>query len=393
MYNKLLNLNFEKYPSLKPFDKNIINFLDEFSKKLIRYNNIIKYPDLIALAYWCRKKNIYKLSKEYDFDDLVLGRGLIFHITPSNIPTNFIYSLIFGLLTGNKNIVKIPTIQFDQIKIIKKIFNNLLSLKKFKKLKNYIFLISYDSMNNLKITKKISYISNSRLIWGSDKTISDVKSIANNPFSLDITFPDRTSLCLINSNIIKNLNENEIYKLAKNFYDDTYSVDQNACSSPQILVWLGKNNLHRRKFWDKLMEIVKKKYNLQNISPIEKLTKLQKDVISYDVDNKKIINDPYLTVLPIKNMSNIKIENLRSNSGYFYEFNISSIKYLMNNLSNKFQTLTYFGLKKDFLEKNILLSKKRSVNRIVPVGKALDISLMWDGYDIINILTKKIKID
>ena len=34
---------------------------------------------------------------------------MIFHITPSNIPTNFAYSFIFGLLTGNSNIVKVPT--------------------------------------------------------------------------------------------------------------------------------------------------------------------------------------------------------------------------------------------------------------------------------------------
>ena len=74
-----------------------------------------KYPDIKTLAFWCRKKNILNLQKKLQTDEPRLGLGLIFHITPSNIPTNFAYSLIFGLLTGNSNIVKIPSKKFEQI--------------------------------------------------------------------------------------------------------------------------------------------------------------------------------------------------------------------------------------------------------------------------------------
>ena len=50
--------------------------------------------------------------------------GLVFHITPSNIPTNFAYSLLFGLLTGNSNIIKVPTKIFPQIEIISSTLKN-----------------------------------------------------------------------------------------------------------------------------------------------------------------------------------------------------------------------------------------------------------------------------
>ena len=76
--------------------------------------------------------------------------------------------------------------------------------------------------------------------------------------------------------------------------------------------------------------------------------------------------------------------------GYFYEINIEKIDDL-SHYSNIFtQTLTYFGFnKEDF---NNLIKKKdlNGINRIVPVGQALDINLNWDGYDIINLLTKVI---
>ena len=63
-------------------------------------------------------QNIKNLKKEFNHKNNRLGLGLIFHITPSNIPTNFAYSLIFGLITGNSNIVKVPSKDFEQLKII-----------------------------------------------------------------------------------------------------------------------------------------------------------------------------------------------------------------------------------------------------------------------------------
>ena len=79
--------------------------------------------------------------------DNKLGVGLIFHITPSNIPTNFAYSFIFGLLTGNSNIVKVPSKNFQDksynLQNIKKL------LKKNISLKNKISLLNIKIMKNL----------------------------------------------------------------------------------------------------------------------------------------------------------------------------------------------------------------------------------------------------
>ena len=55
------------------------------------------------------------------------------------------------------------------------------------------------------------------------------------------------------------------------------------------------------------------------------------------------------------------------------------------------QTLTYFGL--DALE---LFEKSKSnissLDRIVPMGNALNIGMHWDGKNIIEILAKKIEV-
>jgi hypothetical protein len=43
---------------------------------------------------------------------------------------------------------------------------------------------------------------------------------------------------------------------------------------------------------------------------------------------------------------------------------------------------------KDFILKN----KLQGIDRVVPVGQALDISFFWDGYDLNRILTRVVDI-
>ena len=126
-----------------------------------------------------------------------LGVGFIFHITPSNIPTNFVYSLIFGLLSGNSNLVKVPTKKFSQINIVCKILNSILKKKIFKKISKMISIVRYNKEDEY--SKEISLKCNARLIWGGDKTIKDIRKYSLNPRAFDITFSDRYSICFLNS--------------------------------------------------------------------------------------------------------------------------------------------------------------------------------------------------
>ena len=75
----------------EPFDNKVINFLNDFSNELKKTKKIYKFPDLFYLVFWCNYKNIQKIKKKFSDEKIRLGRGLVFHICPSNVPTNFIY--------------------------------------------------------------------------------------------------------------------------------------------------------------------------------------------------------------------------------------------------------------------------------------------------------------
>tara|TARA_B100000767_G_C19771275_1_gene540162 strand:+ start:3238 stop:4419 length:1182 start_codon:yes stop_codon:yes gene_type:complete len=373
----------------KPFAQETINFLDHLSKEIKKINNIKNFPDLMSLSFWCRRNNIEKLKKTHLTSENRLGLGLIFHITPSNIPTNFAYSLIFGLITGNANVVKVPSKNFEQITIICKLIKKIVK-KQNNFIKDKITIVQYTKQDEY--TKYISSICNGRIIWGGDKTINQIRDFKLNERAIELTFADRYSFCIMNSSKISKLSDIELYNLAIKFYNDTYLVDQNACSSPHSILWLGKtDDKSINIFWNKLYEVVKKKYDLTDSAAVDKYTDLC--IYSSKLKNiKKIINKENL-IYRIQ-LKNINEENhlLRGKWGLFFEYKISHLNKIKKIINKKYQTLTYYGVDKDKLRDFIINNNLQGIDRVVPVGQGLDIGLQWDGFDIVSTMSRKIVI-
>ena len=377
---------------LEPFNYKIITFLDDLSKSLDNEFNNKNFPDLKALSFFCRKNNILNLkNKHQDKESIRFGLGLLFHITPSNIPTNFAYSLIFGLISGNSNIVRVPSNKFDEIEIICKSINYILTKKIHNQVKNMIAVVRYYSNNNL-LTKKFSAICDARLIWGGDKTITEIKNFETKPKNIDIPFSDRYSISLINSDKFLKLSEYKVFNLIKNFYNDTYAVDQNACSSPHLILWKGKSNTKaKKKFWLYLNDLVKKKYDPPLISTVDNYSRLVSEIIK----NKNIYSyknfSKSLYVVTLKKL-HPKLFIEKSKWGFFYECNISDLKNINFIINKSLQTLTYFGFSKKFLQSFFKTNNFNGIDRVVPIGQALNINLIWDGYDLTKILSREIEI-
>ena len=390
--SKVLNLN--SFPSY-PFNNLIINFLDDLSKEIIKNQEARKFNDLITFGFWIRKNNILKL-REYLLTKntkMKFGLGLVFHITPSNVPMNFAYSFAFGLLTGNSNIVRIPSNNFPQVKIFNKIFTILTKKQKYKNVNNSNILIKYEKEES-DITTKISNISDARMIWGGDNTIKEIKKINSKINSRDIVFSDKFSLSIINLDCFKK-NLKSINKISEKYYNDLFFMDQNACTSPHLHFWYSnntaKNKLLKKLFWDKVSEIALKKYELQHKISVKKLHEVFEDAnqnksISY-INNFKGM----LTVVSLKKIKK-DLEKYNRNFGYIYEvdFSVKSISEILTN--RKIQTISYYGFDLNFFNNLFKNNKIRGVDRIIPIGQSHNIDFFWDGYNLLEHLTRTVDI-
>ena len=381
-----------EHSPFQPFDPLIIDFLNELSKNILKDSAAREYPDVVTFAYWCRKSNITRLKKEYGDQENRLGLGNAFHISPSNVPINFAFSLVFSLLAGNSNIVKVPSKNFPQIDTIIRLIKKSFADAKFNKIEQMTSIIKYHHEDE--ITRFFSANCDARIIWGGDNTISEIRKFPTPTRSIDVAFADRYSFSVIDADSILSLNNDDLTKLATSFYNDTYLMDQNACSSPHLIVWLGeKGQIDEAKkiFWNSVYVEVAKKYLSEPIGVIDKYTHLCKDAI--ELSNATDYTN-YGNLIFIIQLNKIAqgISSLRGKFGYFYEYYTRDLNSIIQIVDKTFQTLTYFGIDKSILNNFVLNNSLPGIDRIVPIGSALDISVHWDGYDLIRTLSRMIVI-
>lgn len=371
-----------------PFDDEIIAFLDSLSKKLMKSPEAKAYPDVITLGFWMRRSNIFELKRLFmnGTEDFRVGRGVAFHIAPSNVPVNYAYSLLTGLLTGNANIVRIPSKDFPQVSIVNQAVAE--TLKSFPGVAAYICLIRYDRDQNA--TDLLSQIADTRIVWGGDHTIAEIRNSPLGPRAGEITFADRYSLAVIDSESY--LAHEDKKRLAYEFYNDTFLSDQNACTSPRIIVWLGNaKKKAKREFWEHEHVLVKEKYHFQPIMAINKLSSGY--IAAAAVKGAKIVSvaDNYICRVQVPK-ADVALMEYKENSGFFFEYDCENIMEIRDLCDNSHcQTMAFLGNKEQLLP--LLTSGIKGIDRIVPIGKTMDFDLIWDGYDLVERLTRLVKIN
>lgn len=384
-------LNFHMLRTEKIYDEKVISFFDDLSKNIFNNDQLSLYPDLASFGFFCRKNNLLRIKKKYlNFINYRYGRGITLHYTPSNVPLNFAYSLLAGLISGNSCIVKLPSKIFFQSEILIKLINKIFNLKKHQEIKKKLFLIRFN--HSKEINDLLSNICDVRIIWGGNKTINEIRKSKLKETSFDISFADRYSVCIINAS--NYLNEKNYKKEAEFFYNDTLAFDQNACSSPRLIFWLGsknKINIARKIFWEKFEnKILEKKYKNFGNTAVKKLLSEQVSAIDLDGENININDNFNFAKKTIIKKVPVDLNPYISPGGFFLEYFNKNITNLKDSINQKMQTLTYIGLdKKEIIEK-LDLGKYRSFDRIVKNGRSSEFDFEWDGYDLIFFLSRKI---
>ena len=373
---------------LKVFDDDVCAFIGNLSTEILKSPITRVYPDLSALAFWARKANIQKIKLDFGKTTGYIGRGMCFHIAPSNIPINFAFSYLFSLLAGNANIVRLPSQTYPQVDAFCSIFAQL--IKKYPEIAKRTAFIRYsrDSETTAFLSKK----ADARMIWGGDDTITFLKSISVSPRCVDIAFADRYSFALLDGKAVCEAEDAQIQRLIENFYNDTYLMDQNACSSPQIILWQNDDNNARDRFWRILADYAGKKYSLQDAVSVDKYVSLCEESISNK--NLKSIRRTgnFLYRAELKALTP-DVVNHRGRGGFFYEYALENWEQLFSIVTDKFQTVTCFGIDTESFQTAVIKAHLKGIDRIVPVGKAMNIDSVWDGHDLIRELSRIIRVE
>lgn len=374
----------KKVPALPVFSESAVAFLGCLSERLMHNDEAKNYADVIAYAFWIRRASLNKESMRYRTADQRLGRGIAFQITPSNIPVQFAVSMTYALIAGNASVVRVSDKDFEQVSIICRELQVILR-DVYPEMAPYICIIRYDHKD--KITQMLTDMCDIRMIWGGDATIEAIRKISViKPRCIDLGFADRYSIAVIDAD---DYLSRDAAMLANDFYNDTYFSDQNACSSPRLIIWIGNRIAEAKEiFWRTLENIVSHKYAMDPICSSEKLLKLAMCADKH-AGIKEIKNNNLLVRIALSELYE-DVMDYKGNCGFFFEYDACKLQDIIPVLKKECQTIAYIGNIEDELRRLVVHSGVAGVDRIVPVGHAGDITFIWDGLDMPNVLSRQI---
>ena len=143
-------------------------------------------------------------------------------------------------------------------------------------------------------------------------------------------------------------------------------------------------------FWKKVVAYAEQHYNIAPVQTIGKISALYKAAANLNL-GKVTVEQPLLTRIQVDKLDSVLMD-YRFNSGYFYEYDAESLTDLLPIATIKSQTVTYYGLTREQIVKFVNEDHPQGVDRFVPLGKSMDFTLVWDGYDLITTLSRIVNV-
>lgn len=369
----------------EPFDESVVNASIDLSRRIFHDSGARAYPELLALAFWMRKAEISRLAAQFrslQLDNRILApRGLVFHLPPRNVDTIFVYSWLLGALTGNPSVVRLSPQRSASTNILLRLLREALAAAE-EPARSSTVIVSYG--HEEEPTALLSSLCNVRVIWGGDQTVATIRRSPLRPHAKEITFPDRYSLSAIRADVYADLPDQKRDQLADQFFNDSFWFDQMACSSPRLLAWCGDtSDTHAASadFFPRVAGCIERRgYDLPAAASMQKLVFACSAVLNQPVEECRRYKG--LTVLTLGNLESFNRDH--PGGGLFFEAHLDNLLALPAFLGRRDQTLTWFGFEPRELHAFARSLGGRAIDRIVPIGQALQFHRFWDGYDLVQ---------
>lgn len=371
----------------EPFSPLVLDFLDHLSAAARKNHG--SSEELAAFGFWCRRSHLETLKQRHASPLPRLGRGLLFHLAPSNVPTMFAYTYVIGLLAGNAGLVRLSERRGKLEEQLLALLSEVLEQPEFAPIKVRSSFITYP--RNDETTAALMANCDGRVIWGGDATVRAMRSLPMPPHAVELCFPDRWSLALLSQKALSEMDTSALADLAHRFYNDTYLMDQNACSSPQLVLWLtdGGEERVRRRWWDVLAAEAAARYPMEGYQAARKYERLCTAAMTGPEITLERFGGNLVYVARLNELPTEPVE-WKGGFGTFFEGAIPDLERLLPLLSPKAQTLSCGGLKPDTLAAFLARHHATGIDRVVPIGQAMEMDTIWDGKDLIAALSRVI---
>lgn len=378
-------------PPLEPFSEPARSFVEAFSRRILKLPELRQFPELATLAHWFRPAAIQQMSRhvlDKQPGSAFSRRGLVFHLAPANVDALFAYAWLLSVLCGNNNVARLSQKESAQRDVLIGILDDMHAAAEFTEVLARTVLITYP--HDAAVTASISLKCHARIIWGGDQTVSAIRAVPLAPLAIEIAFPDRFGVAALKADVIKMMSPESLNQFSHRFCNDMLWFSQQACSSPRSLYWVGTNDDisdAKQRFWP---AVRRQSVNFQD-EPAALMARITDSHLLAAAGYADVLEDD-LSCYPLRlaaNVADARARELQSGYGLLLEASIGTLTALAQHLDDRDQTLVQHGFDRAELAGLVNALSCRALDRIVPVGRALDFHHVWDGVDLFRVLTRQ----
>lgn len=378
-----------------PFSAGAVACLAALSQALFRDPDARRFPALQALAFWLRRAELDRLARDFTAlatpDTLRVPHGLALHFPPGNVDTMFVYSWALATLTGNRSIVRLSGRASEVAFILQRLLNAVAADQPDGPLATGTAMVTYP--HDPAITAALSAACDLRILWGGDATVTALRAVPLPPHARELAFPDRYSVSVLNPAAVTAADDAALAALADGLFNDLYWFDQMGCSSPRMLLWVGHRPAARAAA-DRLTAalaatVARRGYALDTGAFLQKLTFAYGAAATRPVERVDAPRNE-LTLLELAGLE--PFSHAHPGAGLLFHAAVAGLDDLTPVLDRRFQTVTYFGIEPAVIRDWLRRVNGRGVDRAVPVGQALQFHRFWDGYDLLEALTRAVHV-
>jgi hypothetical protein len=369
-----------------PFDPAVLEMLGRLSKSLMKDTSAP--PAFIALGYWLRPAALAQYQREFAAGlpgkSIAAPRGVALHLPPTNVDTIFVYSWALSLLAGNANLVRLPS---GDNPALDRLLGHIRAVLDASPLVAGNVFVNYPSAGST--TAALSAVCDLRIIWGGDEKVLAVSALPMRPGGVTVPFPDRYSYAVFGVSAYLALEDGARDQLADKAFNDVFLFDQMACSSSRIVFWLEGAEPYEaaaKDFSARLAAAAEKR--TYDVAPATRMAKfLFAHQVAIDLDLSAVdVAASTLTSIYLRDAAGA--QRVTQGGGVLMHVAIKQLEEIGLFAIARDQTLTHFGVSLETLQTFARDLCGRGVDRIVPVGEALQFDRVWDGFDLLRSFSK-----
>jgi hypothetical protein len=378
----------------EPFSAARMNTLARLSAALLADPLLRQDPASVSVAYWLRRAQLARLAEEFsrraatETEVLRVPVGRVLHMAPSNVDTLFIYSWALAFLCGNASVVRLSQetgIVVDALlRVIAAVAEEDAELREWNRFVTY----GHDEA----ITSALSAWCAHRVIWGGDETVAALRPLPLPSHASERVFGSKYSFSVIDATRWQTASPEVRAQVASGFFNDLFWFDQMACSSPQVVFWLGQTadvetgaaGFER----DLQAEVDRRRF----VAPVASAVHRRAFAfgLAATADVRVVLEHPGFVGVHLRDRAALDKEVC--GGGLVRHVRAENIADVVAFIDEADQTVTHWGLEPEVLRQLGHEGGLRGLDRVVPIGEALAFDTIWDGFHLIDDMLRRVRV-